>query len=96
MPESGSPRPPGGTLGLAFTSGLTILAGMFVGFYGGRYLDRVLGWEPWLSLVGIILGAVAGFRILLRDILSSNGSGGSRRGDPEDKPDEGSDEPKGD
>lgn len=96
MSESGPPRQPGGILGLAFTSGLTILAGMFIGFYGGRYLDRLLGWEPWLSLAGILLGAVAGFRVLLRDILGSSAPTGNRRSATEDRLEEGSDEPKRD
>lgn len=66
---SQGPREPGGLWSLAFTSGLTLLAGFFVGYYGGRWLDGALGTTPWLTLVGTILGIVAGFRVLLRDIL---------------------------
>jgi ATP synthase protein I len=58
-----------GLLGLAFTSGLTLLAGLFLGYYGGRWLDGLAGTTPWLTLVGLLLGIVAGFRVLLRDIL---------------------------
>ncbi len=78
MSDSGPPREPVSVLSLAFTAGLTLLAGMFVGYHGGRYLDRLLGSEPWLSLVGTVLGVVAGFRVLLRDILRS-GDRSSRR-----------------
>lgn len=60
-----------GLLGVAFTSGLTLLAGLFLGYYGGRWLDGLAGTAPWLTLVGILLGIVAGFRVLLRDILTS-------------------------
>ncbi len=63
------PREPGGLLGVAFTSGFTLLAGLFVGYYGGRWLDGKLGTTPWLALVGMLLGIVAGFRVLLRDVL---------------------------
>jgi F0F1-type ATP synthase assembly protein I len=42
---------------------------MAIGYYGGRYLDRLLGTEPWLALVGSMLGVAAGFRVLIRDIL---------------------------
>ncbi|MEW6031931.1 MAG: AtpZ/AtpI family protein [Bacillota bacterium] len=58
-----------GNWSVAFTAGLTILAGMAIGYYGGRYLDRLLGTEPWLALVGSMLGVAAGFRVLIRDIL---------------------------
>lgn len=63
------PREPLGLLGVAFTSGLTLLAGLAVGYYGGRWLDGVAGTAPWLTLVGTIMGIVAGFRVLLKDIL---------------------------
>ncbi len=75
MAQKQPPRDPGGIGGsgglwnLAFTSGLTLLAGLFVGYYGGQWLDGRLGTTPWLTLVGTILGIVAGFRVLLRDIL---------------------------
>ena len=71
-----------GLLGVAFTSGLTLLAGLFLGYYGGRWLDGLAGTAPWLTLVGILLGIVAGFRVLLRDIL-----GASSRPKPQDRHD---------
>jgi len=67
---------------------------MLVGFYGGRYLDRLLGIDPWLSLVGIILGAVAGFRVLLRDIMRLAPSPGDKqKTDTADRREEGSNTP---
>ncbi len=78
---TGSPRVPGGLWSVAFTSGFTLLAGLLVGYYGGRWLDKLAGTTPWLSLVGIILGIVAGFRVLLRDILRE-GSAADQRGSP--------------
>lgn len=69
VPEAGPPRQPGVDWSLAFTSGFTLLAGMLIGYYGGRFLDSRLGTAPWLTLVGIMLGVAAGFRILVRDIL---------------------------
>lgn len=61
-----------GLLSVAFTSGLTLLAGLFLGYYGGRWLDGLAGTAPWLTLVGTLLGIVAGFRVLLRDILRTS------------------------
>lgn len=70
-------------VGLALTSGFTILAGFFIGYYGGQWLDRLAGTGPWLTLVGMVLGFVAGLRVLIRDILGSgppNAGGEDRRG----------------
>ncbi len=86
------PREPGGLWSLAFTSGLTLLAGFFVGYYGGRWLDGALGTTPWLTLVGTILGLVAGFRVLLRDILRE----ASRQSKPGPNREGGGKEPRGD
>lgn len=55
------------TVGLEM--GFSVLIGLFI----GQYLDRVLGTEPWLLLVFLLLGAAAGFRRLyqlLREAVS--------------------------
>ncbi|MCL6449966.1 MAG: AtpZ/AtpI family protein [Acetobacteraceae bacterium] len=63
-------------LGLALTFGFTLLAAMALGYYGGRYLDSRLGTSPYLSLVGLLLGVGAAFRILVRDLLQELGGRG--------------------
>jgi len=82
--KTGPPREPGGVFTVAFTSGFTLLAGMFIGYVGGRYLDGLLGVSPWLSLVGVILGVVAGFRVLLRDLLRVTGGEPPDESEPPD------------
>lgn len=76
-------------LSLALSFGFTLLAAMFLGFWGGGWLDRRLGTGPWLSLLGLLLGVVAAFRILFRDLLAEmdhkKRDGGSDAGGP-DKP----------
>ena len=42
--------------------GLSVLVGLFV----GKYLDDWLGTKPWLLLLFLILGVVAGFRSIIR------------------------------
>jgi len=68
---------------IALSFAFSLLAGMGIGFYGGRYLDARLGTEPFLTLFGVGLGVVAAFRILVRDLLRPDGTGrsGDRCGD---------------
>ena len=42
--------------------GLSVVAGLFI----GKVLDDYLGTQPWLTLVFLILGCVAGFRAIYR------------------------------
>ena len=67
---------------LAFTFAGTLLAGMAIGYYGGRWLDRWLGTGPWLQLVGLMLGVVAAFRSLWRTLqrFPDGGPEGSGQG----------------
>jgi len=44
----------GSTLGVQFA------ASVLLGFWGGRFLDHRLGSEPWLMVVGVLLGVAAG------------------------------------
>lgn len=56
------------TVGLEL--GFSVLLGLFI----GQYLDGVLGTEPWLLLLFLLLGAAAGFRRLYR-LLKEVGEG---------------------
>ncbi len=37
-----------------------------IGYLGGHWLDRRWHTEPWLGLIGLLLGVAAGFRELYR------------------------------
>jgi ATP synthase protein I len=52
--------------GIAYAAGLMLFASVvsFCGF--GWLLDRWLGTKPWLLLIGIVLGAIAGFYQFIR------------------------------
>ena len=52
--------------------GIELAASTVIGLFGGRWLDGKLGTEPWLSIVGLILGVVAGFRSLYLTAKSEN------------------------
>ncbi|SMC24490.1 Putative F0F1-ATPase subunit Ca2+/Mg2+ transporter [Desulfacinum hydrothermale DSM 13146] len=49
-------------VGLASTLGLSVAFAIFIGAGLGFWLDSTLGTFPWLTLVFLIMGVVAGFR----------------------------------
>ena len=53
---------------LAFSFGITMLAAVFLGFYGGWWLDRRLHTFPAFMLVGVFLGVGLGFYSLWREL----------------------------
>ncbi len=48
------------------TVGLELVLSVLVGLFGGQFLDRRLGTEPWLMLIGLGYGVAAGIRGLYR------------------------------
>lgn len=54
------------TFGLFFGIGTQIVALVIGGLFGGQYLDDKLGTEPWLLLLGILLGCALGFYNMVR------------------------------
>ncbi len=46
--------------GLASTLGFNFAASVLIGFYLGRYLDNKLGTDPWLLILGLLIGIAAG------------------------------------
>jgi ATP synthase protein I len=53
-------------VGLASTLGLTIVLATVIGLAVGIWLDRVFDTGPWLTLIFLVLGIVAGFRNFYR------------------------------
>ena len=48
------------------TVGLDLVLSILLGFFGGRWLDGKLGAHGWLTVLGFLLGTIAGFRSLYR------------------------------
>ncbi len=42
--------------------GLQVALSIFIGLFLGLYFDRRLGITPWLTLIGLGMGIVAGYR----------------------------------
>ena len=55
-------------LGELSSIGLTLVVATVIGLVGGYYADRWLGTTPWLLLLGLVLGIVAGFVNLFRSV----------------------------
>ena len=54
------------THGRLLSSGIELGLSVVVGLLGGRWIDGQLGTEPWLMLLGLILGLIAGLRSLIK------------------------------
>lgn len=46
--------------------GFTMAVSLALGALGGAWLDRRWGTEPWLTVVGFLLGSIGGFLEMLR------------------------------
>lgn len=49
------------TLAGAGAVGIELVVATTIGFLGGHWLDGKLGTDPWLGLLGLLLGVAAGF-----------------------------------
>ncbi|MBE0597664.1 MAG: AtpZ/AtpI family protein [Desulfuromonadales bacterium] len=49
-------------LGFLSSVGISMVAATFIGLAMGYYLDRWLGTTPWLTLIFLLFGIIAGFR----------------------------------
>ncbi len=57
---------PSKTMAIAMRFGVQLVVTTLVGAGLGYWLDGFWGSRPWLMVVGLLLGAVAGFRDLYR------------------------------
>jgi len=53
-------------IGLASSIGFTVALSIFIGLAIGLWLDSQFGTSPWLTLLFVVLGIVAGFRNYFR------------------------------
>ncbi len=58
---------------IAGTIGLNMAATVAVGLFIGRFADNYLGSAPWLTIVGIVLGMLAGLWSTYKKIVSNKG-----------------------
>jgi ATP synthase protein I len=53
---------------LAFSFGVTMAVSVFLGLWGGNWLDKRLGTSPWLMVIGILLGVGIAFKNLFDEL----------------------------
>jgi len=46
--------------------GIEVAVAIAIGYFGGHYLDRKLGTQPWITYVGILAGVGAAIKALVR------------------------------
>ena len=68
-------------LGFAMRIGVELVAALIVGVAIGYFLDQLLGTNPWLMLLGFVLGSVAGFLGVYRAATGLGQTVGYRHGE---------------
>jgi len=87
FPKQGKPSGAVELFYVAGTIGLQLVSATFIGLAMGYFLDKWLGTSPWLLMLFLILGIVAGFRDVYREVKriqrrtgDDPGAGGSDQG----------------
>jgi ATP synthase protein I len=62
--------------------GLEFAGAILIGLFGGQWLDRRLGTGPWLVVIGVFVGAAAGFVSLYRALTRGQSRSSSRGAGP--------------
>lgn len=69
-PEPEKPRQSTATSGLQYAGiGIQLAGSILLFLFLGQWLDRRLGTEPWLLLIGVLVGAAAGFFSMYRQLV---------------------------
>jgi ATP synthase protein I len=56
------------SLGIASVMGLQLVSGVVVGFAMGYYLDKFFETKPWLTLIFLVFGIIAGYKNMFREM----------------------------
>lgn len=51
-------------------AGLQFAAALLIFLFVGQWLDRRLGTEPWLMILGVFLGGAGGFYAMYRTLMA--------------------------
>ena len=56
------------SMGIAYMMGLHLVSGIIVGIAMGYYLDKFFDTKPWLTLIFLVFGIIAGYRNMFREM----------------------------
>lgn len=56
----------------ASTVGLELAVSVLLGLFGGRWLDGKAGTDPWLMILGLVLGFAAGMNSIMRFVRQAD------------------------
>ena len=73
MPEKEPEKPLFKQLLEASSVGIQLVLSTFVGFAIGYYLDKFFKTSPWLTVIFLLLGIIAGFYDLVKVARKQNG-----------------------
>ncbi len=51
----------------------TIAAAVALGYFGGRWLDGKFDTEPWLAVLGFLIGMATGFKMMWTKAIANSG-----------------------
>jgi F0F1-type ATP synthase assembly protein I len=63
MPDDKAPKS-----GHFMGTGLEIAVGVVIGYFTGNWLGNHYGWNPWASVIGAMIGLIAGAYVLIREV----------------------------
>jgi F0F1-type ATP synthase assembly protein I len=47
-------------------------AGVALGYFVGHWIGKKYNWEPWASVIGAMLGMVAGAYLMIKEVNRDN------------------------
>ncbi len=83
MVEENKDKLPDTLRGLARYShlGITFAATILLCLFGGQYLDKKLGTEPYLTLTGAFLGSAGGFYYIIKSVTEGQEDNNEKKKD---------------
>ena len=63
MPDDKEPKS-----GHFMGTGLEMAVGVVIGYFVGNWLGNHYGWNPWASVIGAMIGLIAGAYVLIKEV----------------------------
>lgn len=63
----------------ALSFGTTMLVSIFLGYYGGNWLDKKFGTSPIFLVIGLLLGTGLAFYSMIKELQALEGNKGPRK-----------------